>query len=133
MNIQNLYDEFERAKKGLGAASRMKRKEAVKHMLGHVSRSRARLYHAQNGTRPPTRYNADMETTVSGIPCGIIVICDIGGTCASFDGDYEASEFEFFLIDSRGHRAPWLERKLTCEDGQRIYGEYSAYMKDMHP
>ena len=52
----------------------------------------------------------DFETTVAGIPCKVL-----------FTGD------EFTILDRHGYQAPWIEKKLTKDDVERIEKEYSAY------
>jgi hypothetical protein len=36
----------------------------------------------------------------------------------------EPEEFEFTILDRRGRPAPWLERKLTEADSDRLLAEY---------
>lgn len=36
----------------------------------------------------------------------------------------EPEEFDYELLDTRGHRARWLERKATDEDDERFLREY---------
>lgn len=40
--------------------------------------------------------------------------------CPSSDDYYGYSEVEFDVLDRRGRPAPWLERKLTDADRERI-------------
>ncbi len=52
----------------------------------------------------------DFESQVQGIPCKVL-----------FTGD------EFTILDRHGYQAPWIEKKLTKDDVERIEKEYSAY------
>lgn len=46
------------------------------------------------------------------------------------DWDYYGyEEIEWDLLDQRGRKAPWLERKLTAKDLDNIQGQISAYME----
>lgn len=69
--------------------------------------------------RNKTDYIAEIETTVCGIPC-IIGVTDyeeyvpayISGApenCYPADGGYG----EYDILDRKGYRAKWLERKVT--------------------
>ena len=71
-------------------------------------------------------YIAEIETRVAGIPCVIGVvdyISVVGSYCqnAASDWDYHGyTECEFEVLDRRGRKAPWLERKLTDKIIQEI-------------
>ena len=76
--------------------------------------------------RYPDRHTPDFETTVQGIPCGVVVTHwgvdrpavirqDPNDSC---DAEYESPEW--FLVDRRGYSAEWLEIKVTREDRARI-------------
>lgn len=77
----------------------------------------------------PSRQRADFHTRISGIPCLIRVgrVDIIKGTYSSSascpDEFYGSSEIEFNVLDCRGYRAPWLEKKLTPADVARIEAE----------
>ena len=81
--------------------------------------------------RSPNRrkQHADFHTRISGIPCLIRVgrVDIIKGTYSSSascpDEFYGSSEIEFNVLDCRGYRAPWLEKKLTPADVARIESE----------
>ena len=72
-----------------------------------------------------------MRTRIAGIPCVIevtrcVTVKPWGGsmyTCPSSDDYYGYSEIDFTVCDSRGRPAPWLERKMTRDDVQRIEAE----------
>lgn len=73
-----------------------------------------------------------MESTVSGIPC--IIQVDrffrqkpLGRGCDS-DWDCDGyTEIDFTVCDRRGRPAPWLERKLTIADRERIEVQIIEY------
>lgn len=72
------------------------------------------------------------DTKVAGIPC----ICEVTAYRPAvpdrISGRWEDaeqgsdSEFEFNILDRRGRRAPWLERKLTDKDHERLEEEWEA-------
>jgi len=70
------------------------------------------------------------STTVAGIPCTIWVhYVEVTEGSYSYnaasDWDYYGyKELEYTVCDRRGRPAPWLEKKLTEEDDQRIKSEY---------
>lgn len=71
------------------------------------------------------------ESRVAGIPCQVEVLTyypdrPMRVTGLGF-GDADPPEpefFEFELLDRKGYPAPWLERKLTPDDHQRLLTEY---------
>jgi hypothetical protein len=70
------------------------------------------------------------ETTISGIPCVVVVtgyhLQRAMGARA--DSDWDAAgyeEIDFEICDRRGRLAPWLERKATDADRDRICNEIS--------
>ena len=74
-----------------------------------------------------------MESKVAGIPCIIqidrcMVVKGSYDYNAPSDHDYYGySEIEFTVCDRRGRAAPWLERKLTDDDRERIESEIIEY------
>ena len=67
---------------------------------------------------------ANFETTVAGIPCGVVVtyyFIDHGD-----DGEYV--ERDWFLVDRKGYKANWLESKLTEQEERRISYEIDEAM-----
>jgi len=64
-------------------------------------------------------YIAEIESRVAGIPCiiGVTHFESVRGSYsyhAASDWDYHGyTECEFDVLDRRGRKAPWLERKLT--------------------
>jgi hypothetical protein len=74
--------------------------------------------------------SSEFESKVQGIPCIIRVdyACVVKGSYsynAASDYDYHGyTDFEYTICDRRGRPAPWLERKATQADHDRIYEEY---------
>lgn len=67
-----------------------------------------------------------IETRIAGIPCLVEAhISTVRADCrADSDWDYTGySEVEWSVLDRRGRPAPWLHRKLTSEDEERIEEE----------
>jgi len=78
-------------------------------------------------------YIAEIESRVAGIPCiiGVSHYESVKGSYsyhAASDMDYYGyNECEFDVLDRRGRKAPWLERKLTDKDTSRIEQEVGEY------
>jgi len=78
-------------------------------------------------------YIAEIESRVAGIPCiiGVSHYESVKGSYsyhAASDMDYYGyTECEFDVLDRRGRKAPWLERKLTDKDTSRIEQEVGEY------
>ena len=71
-----------------------------------------------------------MQTRIAGIPCIVNLVSVVGQfspAVISKDPDYcheaEYPEVTFQVCDRKGYPAPWLERKLTCEEASRIESE----------
>ena len=78
-------------------------------------------------------YIAEIESRVAGIPC-IIGVTHFESVKGSFDyhadsdWDYHGyTECEFEVLDRRGRKATWLERKLTDDMTQKIESEIAEY------
>lgn len=68
------------------------------------------------------------ESTVAGIPCLIRVDYffkqkPLGPMCDSDMDCYGYVNVDFTVCDRRGRPAPWLEKKLSTEDKERIETE----------
>ena len=71
------------------------------------------------------------DTRVSGIPC-LCKVLDYSAympmrVIGSGFGDAVApspEEFDYRILDRKGYAAPWLDRKLTKEDEERLLNEY---------
>ena len=76
------------------------------------------------------------NTKVAGIPCQCkvtnytppIPMMVYGPGMADADPP-EDSEFDFTLLDSKGYPAPWLEKKLTPQDVERLEEEHVIELK----
>ena len=72
---------------------------------------------------------ADFDTTISGIPCGVIVRdCIIVKGSYSYNAPsdldyYGYTEIDFNLLDRKGYAAGWLERKMTEDERAKIEQE----------
>lgn len=72
-----------------------------------------------------------IDTHISGIPCKVevtyfLVVSPWKGpahTCPSSDDYYGFEEIEFDVLDRKGYKADWLERKMTDADVDRIHSE----------
>ena len=73
-----------------------------------------------------------INSTIKGIPCIIsVTYCKhySGPLNAPSDLDYYGfTEIEFDVLDRKGYKAPWLERKLTDDEIERIEREIVSYM-----
>ena len=74
-----------------------------------------------------------METRIAGVPCtvnytvqGKYVPAKIHAP-PEFCHEAEYPEVEFTVCDRNGRPAPWLERKMTDTDRQRIESEILEY------
>ncbi len=85
-----------------------------------------------------THYEAEIESTVAGIPCiiGVTHYESVEGSYnynAASDMDYYGySEAEWEVLDRKGYKAAWLEKKLTKSDIVRIEEEIAAYFADAY-
>lgn len=66
-----------------------------------------------------------MITNIAGIPCQVNVTYfhkqpALGPMCDSDWDCYGYTDIEFDVLDRKGYKAPWLERKMTLADKQRI-------------
>lgn len=78
-------------------------------------------------------YIAEIKSRVAGIPC-IIGVTHFESVKGSFDyhadsdWDYHGyTDCEFEVLDRRGRKAAWLERKLTDDMTQKIESEIAEY------
>jgi len=105
-------------------------KRGIGPAMGRYNTARAALRHAINGTTPQKRLCADFDTTVAGIPCGVVITSYVGARPfrqhtfeGAGPGDCDAPEYEeveWRLVDSKGYPAQWLEEKLNDDDVTRI-------------
>lgn len=84
-----------------------------------------------HGSKP--RYEAEIDTRVAGIPCLIgVVEFSYSEPDRSADNPYDyygGAEMAWEVLDRRGRKAPWLERKLTDADRERIEQEIMEYCR----
>ena len=77
----------------------------------------------------------EIETRVSGIPCIAKVThffrqAPHRGSAHTCDSDmdyYGYTESEWEVLDRKGYKAAWLERKLSSKDESRIDSEIAEY------
>jgi hypothetical protein len=78
----------------------------------------------------------DIETCIAGIPA-IVRVTDYIKVKGSHDYNapsdmdfYGYQEYEYDVCDRRGRPAPWLEKKLTGKDRDRIDFDITKHMDD---
>jgi len=76
----------------------------------------------------------ELETRISGIPCVVRLEHyrkqEPLGPGASSDVDcYGYTEYDLVVLDRRGRVAPWLQRKMTEQEENRIILEFEDIMK----
>lgn len=80
-------------------------------------------------------YIAEIESRVAGIPCliGVTHYESVAGSYsynAASDMDYYGyNEAEWEVLDRRGRKAAWLEKKLTKSDIVRIEAEIAEHFE----
>lgn len=75
-----------------------------------------------------------IESNIQGIPCLIkVTTCTVVkpwrgciSKCPSSDDYYGYTEVEFDVLDRKGYKAPWLEKKMSFNDFKRIESEILA-------
>lgn len=77
----------------------------------------------------------EIDTHIQGIPCQIKIVSYVHqrplGRSADSDIDcYGYTDFEYEVLDRRGHPAAWLERKMTDLDRERVEIEIEEYKRD---
>ena len=84
-----------------------------------------------------THYQAEIESTVAGILC-IIGVIDWEAYVPAYtsgppDRCYpsEGGCGSWEVLDRRGRKAPWLERKLNRDECRRIDTEVAEYFQDL--
>lgn len=76
-----------------------------------------------------------LKTTVCGIPCQVEVNYyfhkppDYNNDASDVDY-YGYTDTDFTLYDSKGYKAPWLEKKMTEEDMDKLKEEIICYVHD---
>lgn len=83
----------------------------------------------------PTHYIAEIEHRVAGIPCiiGVTYFDSVDGSYnyhAASDVDYYGyTESEWEILDRKGYRAKWLERKLDDNENSDVEEAIAKYFK----
>lgn len=81
-------------------------------------------------------YIAEFESRVAGIPCiiGVSHYESVQGSYsyhADSDWDYHGyNDADWDVCDRRGRKAPWLTKKLTVSDVNRIEAEIAQRLKN---
>lgn len=72
------------------------------------------------------------DTKIAGIPCQCEVVHATEfvpmrsyGPGMEDASEAEGGEFEFNILDRKGYKAKWLERKVSPEDIDRLYEEFA--------
>lgn len=111
--LQDRYRTYEAAKKALSIANRLGQPYKGRAM-SLLNKHRNALRWAQRGGRKQT-YTPNMETTVCGIPCGVLI--------ENWGSD---EDFSWRLLDRNGYIAEWLENKMTQADVDKLIDEMEA-------
>ena len=85
-----------------------------------------------------TKQSIDLQSTISGIPCGIHIdsyvrVPPFKGSplfCDNPDDYYGYTDVEYTILDSKGYPAEWLMLKLTPTEHARIVEEITAYRQN---
>ena len=83
----------------------------------------------------PNHYIAEIEHRVAGIPCiiGVTYFDSVEGSYnynADSDVDYYGyTESEWEILDRKGYRAKWLERKLDENENSEVEEAIANYFK----
>ena len=71
-------------------------------------------------------------TKIRGIPCRVrINNFSAADHNASSSDDFHGG-FDFEVLDSRGRKADWLERKMSADDEQQLMHEIETEYFDLH-
>ena len=83
-----------------------------------------------------TNYIAEIEHRIAGIPCIIAVTDYEGYTPAYISGPpencypAEGGTGDFEILDRKGYRAKWLERKLNAKEEDLVQQAIFEYMEN---
>lgn len=79
-------------------------------------------------------YLAEIPTRVAGIPCliGVTYFYKVSGNpYADNDWDYKGyTDSDWVVLTTKGKEAPWLDKKVTDKDVERIRTLIDNYMED---
>lgn len=104
------------AKAELRCANVLKRGKS--EAMAKLNRARAAYNRAVSGRKPLEHYPyTDYETTIAGIPCGIVVTSLTEGRCNTWghpdnQEPDDPAEIEFVVVDHKGYEADWLRAKV---------------------
>jgi len=71
----------------------------------------------------------EFASRVAGIPCIISVIEYSPGNSNYQYSDWDHDGYcEWEVLDRKGYTAPWLTKKLTASDSNRIFDEIEKYV-----
>ena len=83
-----------------------------------------------------THYIAEIESRVCGIPCIIGVVGYDAYVPAYTSGPpehcypSEGGDGDYEILDRRGRPAPWLAKKMTAKDEDRVRAKIYEYMEN---
>lgn len=107
--LQDRKRTYELAKRAVAIANRLGQPYKGRAM-SLLNKHRNALRWAQRGGRVKT-YTPQFETTVCGIPCGVVI--------EEWGPDY----VNYFLVDRNGYRAEWLEKRMSRSDIDKLLEE----------
>lgn len=116
MTIDTLRWQLALAKSQLRVANILKRGKS--EAMANLNRVRAQYNRALTGRKPLEHYPfTDYQTTIAGIPCGIVVLSLTEGRCNTWghpDNQLpdELGGIEFVVVDHKGYEADWLRAKV---------------------
>ena len=116
MTIDTLRWHMALAKSELKVANVLKRGKS--EAMAKLNRARAAYNRALSGRKPLEHYPyTDYETTIIGIPCGIVITSLTKGRCNTWghpDNQLpdDPAEIEYVVVDRKGYEANWLRAKV---------------------
>ena len=103
--------------------------EAMRQL--NIERSKLRrLARMLTGNPITDPVDADFETTVAGIPCGIVIDSYQPAVIPHRDDPGEDEDWEYTIIDRGGYRAQWIEDKMTDNDREWLDIEIKEYINE---
>lgn len=72
----------------------------------------------------------EFESKIQGIPCIIDVTYYTPQIPATHFDPPEGGDFEYNVLDRSGRKAPWLQKKITPSDDERIYKQFMRIIED---
>lgn len=74
--------------------------------------------------------DADFETTVAGIPCGIVIDSYTPYMPRGCDDPGEPEGWEYTIVDRNGYRSDWIESKMDKNDEQWLDIEIKEFIEE---